>query len=153
MEIACDFQGRWERWETGVWFSKVSTVRHFHGGVFVRQSFLRMNDRSSALLNVYTSRYTSDVAQDIEFEWDDENRKHLAAHKVTPAEFEYVLTNNPVDLGYELVDDEDRYRAVGLTGTGRLLTVVWTPRNGSVRAVTAFPATVSDKKAFLEISQ
>jgi uncharacterized DUF497 family protein len=93
------------------------------------------------------------VAQDIEFEWDEENRKHLAAHKVTPAEFEYVLTNNPVDLGYELVDDEDRYRAVGLTGTGRLLTVVWTPRNGSVRAVTAFPATVSDKKAFLEISR
>jgi hypothetical protein len=29
-----------------------------------------------------------DVAQDIEFEWDDENRKHLAAHKVTVAEFE-----------------------------------------------------------------
>jgi len=45
-----------------------------------------------------------------------------------------------VDLGYELVDDEERYRAVGLTSAGRLLTVVWTPRNGSVRAVTAFPA-------------
>jgi len=68
-------------------------------------------DRSPPFLNVYTSRYTIDVAQDIEFEWDDENRKHLAAHKVTPAEFEYVLTNNPVDLGYELIDDEDRYRA------------------------------------------
>jgi uncharacterized DUF497 family protein len=153
VEIACDFQGQWERWETGVWFSKVYTGRHFHGGVFVRRSFLRMNDSFPVLLNVYTSRYTIHVAQDIEFEWDDENRKHLAAHKVTPAEFEYVLTNNPVDLGYELVDDEDRYRAVGLTGTGRLLTVVWTPRNGSVRAVTAFPATVSDKKAFLEMSR
>ena len=105
------------------------------------------------MLSVYTSRYTIDAAQDIDFEWDDENRKHLAAHKVTPAEFEYVLTNNAVDLGYELIDDEERYRAVGLTGAGRLLTVVWTPRNGSVRAVTAFPATVSDKKAFLEMSR
>jgi uncharacterized DUF497 family protein len=47
------------------------------------------------------------VAQGIEFEWDDENRKHLAAHNVTPAEFEYVLTNNAVDLGYELIDEEE----------------------------------------------
>lgn len=93
------------------------------------------------------------MAQDIEFEWDDENKKHLAAHRVTPAEFEYVLTNNAVDRGYESFNEEERYRAVGLTSAGRLLTVVWTPRNGSIRAVTAFPATVADKKAFLEISQ
>ncbi|MGA7412913.1 MAG: BrnT family toxin [Bryobacteraceae bacterium] len=87
------------------------------------------------------------------FEWDDENSKHLAAHKVTTTEFEYVLTNNPVDLGYELVEDEDRYRSVGLTSGGRLLTIVWTTRNGRVRAVTAFPATISDKKAFWEMSR
>ena len=105
------------------------------------------------MLSVYTSRYTIDVAQDIEFDWDEENRKHLAAHKVTPAEFGYVLTNDAIDLGYELTGEEERYRAVGLTSAGRLLTVVWTPRSGSIRAVTAFPATVSDKKAFLEMSQ
>jgi uncharacterized DUF497 family protein len=93
------------------------------------------------------------LAREIEFEWDDENRKHLAAHKVTPAEFEYVLTNNAVDLGYESIDDEERYRSAGPTSSGRLLTVVWTPRNGRIRAVTAFPATVSDKKAFLEMYQ
>ena len=120
----------------------------FAGGLF-----LCMSSGSPAFLNVYTLRYTIGVAHDIEFEWDDENRKHLAAHKVTPTEFEYVLTNNAVDLGYALTDDEERYRAVGLTDAGRLLTVVWTPRNGRVRAVTAFPATVSDKKAFLEMSQ
>ena len=105
------------------------------------------------MFNVYTSRYTINLAQDIEFEWDKENKRHLAAHKVTPAEFEYVLTNNPVDLVYELIDEEERYRAVGLTSVGRLLTVVWTPRNCKIRAVTAFPATSSDKKAFLEMSK
>jgi uncharacterized DUF497 family protein len=93
------------------------------------------------------------VQQDIEFEWDDENREHLAAHKVTPSEFEYVLTNNAVDLGYELIEKEERYRSVGPTARGRLLTVVWTVRNGRVRAVTAFSAGVSDKKAFLEMSK
>ena len=93
------------------------------------------------------------VARDIDFEWDGENKKHLAEHKVTPAEFEYVLTNNSVDLGYELIGEEERYRAVGPASTVRLLTVVLTPRNGRIRAVTAFPATVADKKAFLEISK
>jgi uncharacterized DUF497 family protein len=90
------------------------------------------------------------VAVGIEFEWDDENKKHLAAHKVTPGEFEQLLNNDPLDLDYELIDNEERYRSVGLTRKGRLLSVAWTIRNGKVRAVTAFPASVSDRKAFLE---
>ena len=39
----------------------------------------------------------------IEFDWDDANRKHLAAHKVTPAEFETVMLNGPLDLACEVV--------------------------------------------------
>jgi uncharacterized DUF497 family protein len=90
------------------------------------------------------------VAGGIEFDWDGENKKHLAAHKVTPAEFEQLLNNDPLDLDYASIDNEERYRSVGLTSRGRLLSVVWTVRNGKVRAVTAFPASVSDRKAFLE---
>ena len=88
-----------------------------------------------------------------EFDWDEDNRKHLAAHKVAPTEFEQVLNNDPLDLDYELIDEEERYRSVGLTSGDRLLSVAWTVRNGKVRAVTAFPASVSDKKAFLERSR
>jgi hypothetical protein len=90
------------------------------------------------------------VASGIEFDWDDENKKHLDAHKVAPAEFEQLLNNDPVDLNFEQIDNEERYRSVGLTNGGRLLSVVWTIRNGRVRAITAFPASVSDRKAFLE---
>lgn len=86
----------------------------------------------------------------IEFDWDAGNKKHLAAHRVSPAEFEQVLNNDPIDLSFELIDHEERYRSVGLTNRGRLLSVVWSIRNGKVRAITAFPATVSDRKAFLE---
>ena len=93
------------------------------------------------------------VADGIEFDWDDENKKHLGTHKVTPAEFEQLLTNNPVDLIFELIDNEERYRSVGLTNGGRLLSVAWTIREGKVRAITAFPASVSDRKAFLERPQ
>ena len=90
------------------------------------------------------------MASGIEFDWDDENKKHLDAHKVAPAEFEQLLNNDPIDLDFELIENEERYRSVGLTNAGRLLSVVWTIRTGKVRAITAFPASVSDRKAFLE---
>jgi uncharacterized DUF497 family protein len=90
------------------------------------------------------------VASEIAFDWDDENRNHLDAHNVVPAEFEQLLNNDPVDLDFEVVDNEERYRSVGLTNGGRLLSVAWTIRNGKVRAITAFPASVSDRRAFLE---
>ncbi len=93
------------------------------------------------------------MASDIEFDWDDENKKHLAAHKVTPAEFEEMLNNDPLDLDYDLIDDEERYRSVGLTNRGRLLSVVWMIRNGKIRAITAFSASIADRKAFLERPQ
>lgn len=65
-------------------------------------------------------------------------------------EFEQVLNNDPIDLAFDLIGDEERYRSVGPTNSGRLLSVAWTIRNGKVRAITAFPASVSDRKAFLE---
>lgn len=90
------------------------------------------------------------MASGIEFDWDDENKKHLDAHNVAPAEFEQLLNNSPLDLSFELINDEERYRSVGLTDGGRLLSIVWTIRKGRVRAITAFPASVSDKKAFIK---
>jgi uncharacterized DUF497 family protein len=61
-----------------------------------------------------------------------------------------VLNNDPLDLDYEVIDVEERYRSVGLTNGGRFLRVAWTVRNGKIRAVTAFRARASNKKAFLE---
>ena len=90
------------------------------------------------------------MPEEIEFDWDDGNITHLAAHRVTPTELEQVLNNDPLDLDYELIDNEERYRAVGLTSGGRLLSVVFMVRDGRVRGVTAFPASTLDKKAFLE---
>lgn len=90
------------------------------------------------------------MANGIEFAWDDENKKHLGIHNVAPAEFEQVLNNDPIDLDFDLIDEEERYRSVGLTNSGRLLSVAWTIRNGKVRAITAFPASVADRRAFLE---
>jgi uncharacterized DUF497 family protein len=89
------------------------------------------------------------VSHGIEFDWDGENTKHLAAQKVTPAEFEQVLNGDPLDLDYEVIDGEERYRSVGLTNGGRFLRVAWTVRGGKVRAVTAFQASCIEQEGFL----
>lgn len=99
---------------------------------------------------IYVAIQFRAVASGIEFDWDDENKKHLDAHKVAPAEVEQVLNHDPIYLDFDLIDNEERYRSVGLTNGGRLLSVAWTIRNGKVPAITAFPASVSDRKAFLE---
>ena len=77
----------------------------------------------------------------IEFDWDDANLDHLKEHSVSPEEFEQAVLN-AVDLddGYEEVAGEDRYHIVGMTPAGRLLYMVYTPRFGKVRAVTAYTA-------------
>ena len=67
-----------------------------------------------------------------------------------PVEFEQVMRSDPVDLDSDVIDGEERYRSIGLTSGGRLLLVVYTLRKGKIRPVTAFPAGISDTKAFLE---
>jgi uncharacterized protein len=74
------------------------------------------------------------LANGIEFDWDDGNTKHLAVHKVRPAEFEQAMNNGPLDLGYDLIHGEVRYRSVGLTNRDRLLSLVWTIRKGKMCA-------------------
>jgi uncharacterized DUF497 family protein len=102
------------------------------------------------ILNVYTLRYNIG-------RWPAESNsigmtrtRSTSTPTVAPAEFEQLLNNDPLDLNFELTDNEERCRFVGLTNGGRLLSVAWTIRNGKVRAITAFPASVSDRKAFLE---
>jgi len=86
----------------------------------------------------------------IEFDWDQKDTRHLAKHQVTRAEFEQVMNGDPMDLEYQVADDEERYRSLGVTNEGRIVTAVWTIRNGKVRAVTAFDAPLADRKVFLE---
>lgn len=109
-----------------------------------------MSNGSGHIDSVYTLYYTSIVAGGIEFDWDAANTKHLAAHRVTAREFESVMRNSPMDLAYEVLGGEERYRSVGQTDSGRLLVAIWTLRDGKVRAVTEFPASATYKKLFPE---
>ena len=77
-------------------------------------------------------------ASDVEFDWDEANIGHVARHSVLPEEAEQVILNDPVDLGMEIVEGEDRYLNLGATVQHRILLVVTTWREDRVRVVTAF---------------
>lgn len=74
----------------------------------------------------------------LNFDWDDANIGHIAEHDVTPEESEEVVLGDPLDAGFEVVDDEDRWSFIGETAEGRILRVVITLRGERVRVVTAF---------------
>lgn len=75
---------------------------------------------------------------EIEFDWDEANIGHLARHKVLPEEVEQVILSDPLDVGMEIVEREERYLNLGATAHGRVLLVVTTWREDRVRVVTAF---------------
>ncbi len=83
------------------------------------------------------------------FDWDNENRNYLKRHKVAPAEFEQIFVNNPLELEFQSHGSEERYKLVGVTNVGRVLTVIWTLRRGRIRAITAFPAPPPERLLYI----
>ena len=78
------------------------------------------------------------MQRDAEFDWDEANIGHVARHGVLPEEAEQVILTEPIDIGMEIVDGEERHLSLGATTRGRVLLVVTTWREERVRVVTAF---------------
>ena len=74
---------------------------------------------------------------EVDFDWDEANIGHVARHRVLPEEAEQVILNNPLDLGMESAEGEERCVSLGATSRGRVLLVVTTWRGERVRVVTA----------------
>jgi hypothetical protein len=85
-------------------------------------------------------RYTVPAGGGLDFDWVEANSRHIARHEVTMEEAEQAVRNDPVDLGSETVDGEERLLNLGRTDGGRVLLVVTTMRENRVRVVTAYPA-------------
>jgi uncharacterized DUF497 family protein len=51
----------------------------------------------------------------LEFDWDENNRRHIKKHGVEPAEAKQALANDPLELEALYQEDEERFPAVGLT--------------------------------------
>jgi uncharacterized protein len=85
----------------------------------------------------------------LQFDWDDENRGHVAAHDVSCAEAEQVIKNEPFDLEFQTENGEERFVQLVETNAGRILVVVSTWRKTWIRVITAFDAPKAMKSVYI----
>src|SRR6202042_2133931 len=83
------------------------------------------------------------------FDWDDDNRARIATHKVSCAEAEQVITNEPFDLQFQVTNGEERFVQLGETNAGRILVVVTTWRKSLIRVITAYDAQKAMKRIYV----
>lgn len=76
----------------------------------------------------------------LEFDWDEQNLKHIAKHDVTAAEVEYVLENPTLDIGFQDDRGEESFKEAGATVKGRVLEVITMWRGMKTRVVAAYDA-------------
>ena len=76
---------------------------------------------------------------------------HIARHRVSPREVEQLFANKAVDINFDMVNGEERWTSIGHTRELRILVVVWTMREDSIRPVTAFEADKQLAKEYLTI--
>jgi uncharacterized DUF497 family protein len=87
----------------------------------------------------------------MEFEWDaSKAAANVRKHGVSFREAESVFGDRNAIVLY---DDnhsitEDRYISIGFSDRGRLLTVVYTERDGKTRIISARTATKSEAEAY-----
>jgi uncharacterized protein len=79
----------------------------------------------------------------LEFDWDESNLRHLAQHRISRAEFEQALRNDPLLVDYSEEAGEERWRALGAADNLRVLFLIFTLRGERIRPITGWGA---DKK-------
>jgi uncharacterized DUF497 family protein len=91
----------------------------------------------------------------MEFEWDDgKAERNLIRHGVTFTEastvFGDLLASTFEDPDHSIT--EDRYTAVGMSDSGRLIVVCYTDRGERLRIISARLATRAERKAYEDTS-
>ncbi len=86
----------------------------------------------------------------MEFDWDASNINHIARHRIDPKEAEEAVLIEPLEVAVQPHDREDRILCFGRTGSGRLLTVLYTERRGKIRVVTAYEMTKPQQQLYFE---
>ncbi|HXR39972.1 MAG TPA: BrnT family toxin [Terracidiphilus sp.] len=86
----------------------------------------------------------------LNFDWDESNVGHITEHDVTPDEAEETVLGDPLDVGFDVVNGEERWSYLGETNEGRILCVVITTRGERIRVLTAFEPSRYQKNFYLE---
>ena len=92
-----------------------------------------------------------------EFEWDQGNtEKSLKKHQVKSEEIESVFEMRlavPIGIQVDPVVDEERLCLIGPSDSGRLLSVVFTLRNGKVRPISGRPASKKERGLYEKVGE
>ena len=75
-----------------------------------------------------------------DFDWDEQNERHLAKHGISRSDAEDVLSGNYILLEYQVEGNEQRWVAVGMTRTGRIVEIVFAVRGEAMRPITGWEA-------------
>ena len=84
------------------------------------------------------------------FDWDRNNLRKIRAHKITREEAEQALSNDPIPIYEQDVEDERRFVYYGETNAGRLLAVIVTERGERIRVVTAYDLDGGQKRDYFK---
>ncbi len=86
----------------------------------------------------------------MEYDWDEDNIAHIARHSISVAEVEYALEQWTKDRGHQnWHDHEERFEEVGVTASGRFLTIITTWREDRIRVVTAYDSPLQQQREYL----
>jgi uncharacterized DUF497 family protein len=80
------------------------------------------------------------VKESLEFDWDEQNERHLANHGISRFDAEDVLLGSHILLEYQTEGHEQRWVAVGATRAGRILNIVFAVRGEGMRPITGWAA-------------
>jgi uncharacterized DUF497 family protein len=90
-----------------------------------------------------------------DFQWDNGNRtKNAVKHKITILEVEEVFRSGlalPLGIQISPPANEQRLGIVGPSLNGKVLQVAFTLRDGSVRVISARPASKKEKETYEKI--
>lgn len=82
------------------------------------------------------------------FDWDDDNESHVLEHGLDPYDVEDAFYNQHISTPAYNQDGERRYGLIGATDGERIITVIYTYRDGRIRVVTARDADKSEKARY-----
>ncbi len=85
----------------------------------------------------------------MKIEWDKKKaQRNVVKHSVDFADAVYVLEDINAITVEDACSDEERFMTLGLDCFGRMLVVVYTFRNDSIRLISARKATKNERKQY-----
>ena len=83
------------------------------------------------------------------FEWDGYNLRKIHEHRITPAEVEEAIENDPLPFYEQDVGGELRIVYYGETVVGRMLAIVVVEHEDALRVVTAYDLNARQRRQYL----